>query len=124
MGYPVYIKLVKVQEKIDAETRRTAFVPPEMSKDPSWECTNHASCLRAWPKIWFDQIGRQLLHPDKPLMLRHILPAVLQPGALKHAGFHEQCRQDMISKILTIKFADQTLVPLCASKVVEYFGKL
>ncbi|KAK7016174.1 hypothetical protein R3P38DRAFT_3204025 [Favolaschia claudopus] len=63
MGWPVYMILVKAQEKIDDEARRTAFVPPAMSNDPSWQCSNHSACLRTWPKIWFDKIGRRSCIP-------------------------------------------------------------
>ncbi|KAJ7344071.1 hypothetical protein DFH08DRAFT_962213 [Mycena albidolilacea] len=36
MGWPVFMMLVKAQESMDVETRRTALVPPQMLKDPSW----------------------------------------------------------------------------------------
>ncbi|KAJ7707182.1 hypothetical protein B0H16DRAFT_1481646 [Mycena metata] len=55
LGLCVYSTLVKAQELIEIETRRTALVPPQMPNDPSWQCQKQSSCLAAWPKIWFEK---------------------------------------------------------------------
>ncbi|KAF8217541.1 hypothetical protein K438DRAFT_1530080, partial [Mycena galopus ATCC 62051] len=67
IGWKVYSIVAKAKEKLEEETRRTAFVPPRMAADPSWECKAHASCLAIWPKLWVDRIGRPLLHADAPM---------------------------------------------------------
>ncbi|KAJ6593135.1 hypothetical protein B0H19DRAFT_1245939 [Mycena capillaripes] len=69
LGLRVYVLLVKAQDLLETENRRTALVPLEMVKDPAWQCQNHTSCQRVWSKIWFEQIGRKLLHPNSPMLL-------------------------------------------------------
>ncbi|KAF8218004.1 hypothetical protein K438DRAFT_2038529 [Mycena galopus ATCC 62051] len=119
--------LVKAQEVLDIETRRTALVPPEMNKDPSWLCTNHSSCLRVWPKVWFDQIGRKLLHPETSIQLKDIGGvggAVFKEGAFAHSGMFEQCRLDMIVRVSEIRFAHEDIIPACANKIIQYYDRL
>jgi hypothetical protein len=124
MGCSVYMLLVKTQELLDIETRRTAFVPPEMTKDASYECKNHSSCLRVWPKIWFDRIGRSLLHPDRPIMLKDIHTEVHKDATFQNSDLSEACRFDMIVVVSSIKFAHEHIIPVCANKIVQYYRSL
>ncbi|KAJ7149102.1 hypothetical protein C8R46DRAFT_1044373 [Mycena filopes] len=124
MGWKVYSILVKAKEALDAETRRTAFVPPAMSKDPAWECKEHSSCLSVWPKLWFDKIGRELLHADRAIQLNQIAGKVVKDDAFKHPRLSESCRIDMISHCLDMTFADEDIVTSCAEAIVQYHASL
>ncbi|KAJ7936584.1 hypothetical protein B0H13DRAFT_2303631 [Mycena leptocephala] len=106
IGWKVYSMLVKAKEIQDAETRRIAFVPPTMAKDPSWECQNHASCLSVWPKVWFEKIGRELLHPDIPMRLTDIAAMVGNEETLRHPRLCEPCRSDMAVQCANMMMAD------------------
>ncbi|KAJ6470481.1 hypothetical protein C8R45DRAFT_1078494 [Mycena sanguinolenta] len=101
IGWKEYSILAKAKEILEEETRRTAFVPPPMDKDPSWECKTHSSCLLVWPKLWFDRIGRELLHANTPLKLKHIY-----------------------GKCAKIKFADEGVITGCAEAIIKYHNSL
>ncbi|KAJ7023807.1 hypothetical protein C8F04DRAFT_1193114 [Mycena alexandri] len=124
MGWKVYSILVKAKEMLDAETRRTAFVPPAMTKDPAWECKEHSSCLSVWPKLWFDKIGRELLHADRPIQLNEIAGKVLKDDTLKHARLSESCRIDMVNQCFDMTFADDGIITACAEAIVKYHADL
>jgi hypothetical protein len=124
MGLKVYSILTKAKEKLEEETRRTAFVPPQMAADPSWECETHGSCLAVWPKLWFDQIGRELLHANKPMKLKEIREKVKKDNMFRHPQLSEPCRLDMVSEVARIEFADQGIIAGCTDAIVRYYKSL
>ncbi|KAJ6624166.1 hypothetical protein B0H10DRAFT_1685839, partial [Mycena sp. CBHHK59/15] len=67
IGLKVYSILVRGMERMEIEIKRTANVEPPMVVDPDWQCQNHGACIAAWKRLWWDKIGRKLLHPDKPM---------------------------------------------------------
>ncbi|KAJ7146578.1 hypothetical protein C8R44DRAFT_600290, partial [Mycena epipterygia] len=125
IGLKVYSMLVKAKELLDVETRRTALVPPPMGKDPAWECQDHASCLSVWPKIWFERIGKKLLHATTPLKLSEIHIEVSKEETLMYPGLSDHCRFDMYILITTgIQFPDEQIIPACAASVARYYKSL
>ncbi|KAJ7457472.1 hypothetical protein FB451DRAFT_1509776 [Mycena latifolia] len=125
MGWMVYSKLVKAKEKLEEETRRTAMVAPAIAKDPSWECQNHNSCQSVWPKVWFDKIGKKLLHPTMLMKLSQIRAEVEKEETLKHAGLTERCRMDMVAQIRdNIVFPDEQIIPACVASVIKVYKEL
>ncbi|KAJ7458754.1 hypothetical protein B0H11DRAFT_2286546 [Mycena galericulata] len=125
MGWKVYSMLVNAKEMLETETRRTALVAPLMEKDPSWECKNHSSCLSVWPKVWFERIGKKLLHTITPLKLSEIRAEVGKEDTLRHPGLADACQADMVWQIVTvIVFADQQIIPACAAAIVKYHESL
>lgn len=125
IGLKVFSMLVKAKELLDVETRRTALVPPAMGKDPAWECQDHASCLAVWPKIWFERIGKKLLHATTPLKLSQIRAEVSKYETLMYPGLSDHCRFDMYILITTsIQFPDEQIIPACAAGVARYYKSL
>ncbi|KAJ7496441.1 hypothetical protein FB451DRAFT_1385846 [Mycena latifolia] len=125
IGLTVYSKFVKAKEMLDAEIRRTALVAPAMGKDPAWECHNHPSCLAVWPKLWFDKIGKKLLHPTTPIKLNQIRAEVQKDETLNHPGLSDNCRLDMVLLVAhNLTFADEQIVPACAESIVKYYKSL
>jgi hypothetical protein len=120
MGWKVYSILAKAFEKLEEETRRTAFVPPMMGKDPSYECKNHSSCLSVWPKLWFDKIGRNLLHAIAPIRLNEIHAKVANDETFRHSGLSEPCRVDMVSYCANLGFADEGIIVYTTEQIVNY----
>jgi hypothetical protein len=123
VGLKVYTLLVKGRECIDIEIRRTANVEPEMETDPSWKCTNHELCLKTWKRIWWNIIGRKMLHPDYPMTTAEILYEIQQ---LKVKGLTIQCRDDMARHIYReeITFFDARVVPAVADAIIAYHRSL
>ncbi|KAF8145502.1 hypothetical protein K438DRAFT_1991792 [Mycena galopus ATCC 62051] len=124
IGWKVYSILAKAKEKLEEETRRTAFVPPRMAVDPSWECTTHASCLAIWPKLWVDRIGRSLLHADAPMKLHEIRGKVLKDETFKHAQLSKSCRCDIVLICTGITFAEESIIIACTEAIVNYHKSL
>lgn len=127
MGWKVYSMLVNAKEMLETETRRTALVAPPMPKDPSWECQNHTSCLAIWPKLWFDRIGKKLLHASTPMKLNEIRHEIAKDETLKHPALTNHCQVDMVIFITSspiFTFADEQIIPACAAAVVKYHDSL
>ncbi|KAF8209155.1 hypothetical protein K438DRAFT_1518217, partial [Mycena galopus ATCC 62051] len=62
-----YSIIAKGMAQMDIEMRRTANVEPPMTTDANWECKKHSACIATWKRLWWDKIGRKLLHPDRPM---------------------------------------------------------
>ncbi|KAJ6481609.1 hypothetical protein DFH09DRAFT_1213599 [Mycena vulgaris] len=60
-------------ERLEIEMRRTGNVEPALATDPDWKCQTHAMCAAVWKQLWWDKIGRKLLHPDRPIKTTAIL---------------------------------------------------
>ncbi|KAJ7731988.1 hypothetical protein B0H16DRAFT_1732993 [Mycena metata] len=121
LGLRVYSTLVKAQELIKIETRRTALVSPQMPNDSSWQCQKHLSCISAWPKIWFERIGKRLLHPEKPIHLRDVKIEAL---SIRNSTLSERCALDMLDVIDTITFSHETIISAAACGVIKYYESL
>ncbi|KAK7027076.1 hypothetical protein R3P38DRAFT_2527283 [Favolaschia claudopus] len=124
MGWKVYSMLVNAMEMLGEETRRTALVPPGMIKDPSIQCTDHTSCQSIWPKLWFDKIGRDLLHPKTPMKLGGIVAKILQDATLTHPKLSECCRLDMVLHCSRIIFADEDIVTQVPNAIIQFHATL
>ncbi|KAJ7716600.1 hypothetical protein B0H16DRAFT_1741127 [Mycena metata] len=121
LGLRVYGILVKAQELIEVETRWTALVPPQMPNDPSWQCQKHLSCLAAWPKIWFEKIGKWLLHPEKPIHLRDVKIEAL---SIRNSTLSDRCALDMLDIIDSITFPHEAIIAAAARGVIKYYESL
>ncbi|KAJ7722829.1 hypothetical protein B0H16DRAFT_1311261 [Mycena metata] len=120
LGLRVYTMLVKAQSLLEVETRRIAFVPPAIAKDPSWQCKNHASCRATWPKVWFEKIGKRLLHAANPLQLKDIKMEVLRQSF----GLSDFCELDVQALVVGTTFPHEQIIPACAARIVEYHKSL
>ncbi|KAJ6477788.1 hypothetical protein C8R45DRAFT_1102070 [Mycena sanguinolenta] len=122
IGAKVYSILAKGMERMDIEMRRTANVEPPMTTDPDWTCTKHTVCIATWKRLWWDKIGRKLLHPDNPIKTAQILDEVKK---LAHKDLNDQCRMDMVRAIEhTIVFVDERVVAGVAASIVAYHQTL
>ncbi|KAJ6476127.1 hypothetical protein C8R45DRAFT_834099, partial [Mycena sanguinolenta] len=122
IGVKVYSILAKGIERMEIEMRRTANVEPPMTTDPDWECKNHGACIATWKRLWWDRVGRKLLHPDNPLKATGIVAEVKK---FAHRDLNEQCKSDMVREIeIIIVFVDQRVIAGVVSAIVEYHGSL
>ncbi|KAJ6626522.1 hypothetical protein B0H10DRAFT_2211119 [Mycena sp. CBHHK59/15] len=96
IGLKVYSILVRGMERMEIEIKRTANVEPRMVVDPDCQCQNHGACIAAWKRLWWDKIGRKLLHPDKPMKTDTIIGEVIR---FAHKDLNERCRDDMVREI-------------------------
>ncbi|KAJ7749554.1 hypothetical protein DFH07DRAFT_961690 [Mycena maculata] len=125
MGLKVYSIFVKAQAQMEIETRRTAFVGPVMDKDSAWQCPNHASCIAVWPKLWFDKIGKKLLHTTNPIKLSEIQAEAEKDETFVHPGLSNPCRLDMVLRVCHgTTFAHERIIPACAASIINYYNSL
>ncbi|KIM34973.1 hypothetical protein M413DRAFT_49537, partial [Hebeloma cylindrosporum] len=75
-GLQAYAILAQAREAIDHEVRLIAACTPPFVSDPSWKCTNHALCTKAWKDVWWNIIGRALLHPMRPTHLSDLMDLI------------------------------------------------
>ncbi|KAJ6543009.1 hypothetical protein B0H19DRAFT_957156, partial [Mycena capillaripes] len=122
MDIKVYSILAKGMQRMEIEMRRTANVEPTMTADPDWECKKHSLCVATWKRLWWDKVGRSLLHPDTPIKTDAILAEVRK---LKHKDLNEQCRLDMVREIETnIVFVDRRVVAGVVAAIIAYHESL
>ncbi|KAJ7741126.1 hypothetical protein B0H16DRAFT_1757400 [Mycena metata] len=134
----VYSILVKGMERLEIEMRRTANVAPPMipatpspkagESHPPLQTTYvfhkpyNLDCAATWKRLWWDKVGRQLLHPDAPIKSDAILGEVKK---LSHKDLHEKCRLDMVQKIeAEIVFVDKRIIAGVTAAIVEYYTTL
>ncbi|KAJ7732947.1 hypothetical protein DFH07DRAFT_780787 [Mycena maculata] len=118
IGLKVYSILVKGMHRMEIEMRRTANVEPAMTLDPDWQCKNHSVCIAAWKRLWWDRIGRKLLHPDSPIKTDAILAEVKK---LTHKDLNDNCRKDMVREIETnVEFVDKRVIAGVGAAIITY----
>ncbi|KAJ7291323.1 hypothetical protein C8J57DRAFT_1491817 [Mycena rebaudengoi] len=122
IGVKAYSILAKGMERMEVEMRRTANVEPPMTNDPDWACTKHTVCITTWKRLWWDKIGRRLLHPDSPIKTAGILEEVKK---LAHKDLNEKCRMDMVKDTEhAIVFVDERVVAGVVASIVAYHKTL
>ncbi|KAJ7158388.1 hypothetical protein C8R43DRAFT_1124984 [Mycena crocata] len=117
-----YCILVQGMERMETEIRRTANVEPLMLADPDWRCKKHTVCAAAWKRMWWDRIGRKLLHPDTPIKTHEIITEVKK---FAHKDLDETCKDDMVREIeANIVFVDQRVVAGVVAAMLAYHNSL
>lgn len=122
IGIQVYSILVRGKERMEIEMRRTANVEPALAADPDWQCQKHAVCVAVWKQLWWDKIGRKLLHPDRPITTDAILA---EAKKLVHKDMNEKCRQDILRQMESnVVFVDKRVIAGVAAAIVAYHKTL
>ncbi|KAJ7436840.1 hypothetical protein FB451DRAFT_1570898 [Mycena latifolia] len=122
IGTKVYSVLVNGMERMEMEIRRTANVEPPLTADPDWQCQKHAMCAAAWKQLWWDKLGRKLLHPDHPIKTDAILA---EAKKMVHKDLNERCRQDVLQQMeRNIVFVDKRVIAAVAAAIVDYHKTL
>ncbi|KAJ7769848.1 hypothetical protein B0H16DRAFT_1881722 [Mycena metata] len=118
LGIEVFAIIVRAKEYMDVALKSTANVAPTMTADPSWECTDHKSCVKVWKRLWRDEIGWKLLHPKFPMRLDEILWAAQK---FDHPGLAKKCLDDVCRDIQNnVSFFDERIVPAAADAIMQY----
>ncbi|KAJ7633056.1 hypothetical protein FB45DRAFT_1019219 [Roridomyces roridus] len=115
----VYSVLVKGAFMIETEIRRTAQVEPATERDPDWRCMDHAKCCATWKRVWWEVIGRKLLHPDIPISTDDIHWEVKK---IHHKDISPQCMKDMVTEIESIVFVDKRIIAGVIEAILEFMG--
>ncbi|KAJ7031184.1 hypothetical protein C8F04DRAFT_223802 [Mycena alexandri] len=120
----VYSILVRGMERMEVEIRRTANVAPKMpdASQADWRCSKHQVCIATWKRLWWDRIGRKLLHPDAPIRTGDIVKEVKQ---LSHKDLNEMCRLDMVKEIENnLEFVDKRIISAVVTAIVAYHSAI
>ncbi|KAJ7103982.1 hypothetical protein B0H15DRAFT_766017 [Mycena belliarum] len=122
IGLKVYSLLVQGKERMEAEMRWVAQVPPEMVKDHSWQCSDNKACTSAFKDFWWNKIGRKLLHPSVPSDYNQI------PELIKNAsnwnGLHPECKLEMERKTQETIYPSEGIIAGVAAAIVAHYEKL
>ncbi|KAJ7165970.1 hypothetical protein C8R46DRAFT_1275372 [Mycena filopes] len=124
LGLKVYSIIVRGMERLEIEIRRTANVAPKMTSagESDYACSNHNVCATTWKRLWWDKIGRKLLHPDAPIQCDKILEEVRK---VSHKDLNPVCRLDMVTEIETkIEFVDKRIVSGVAHAIIAHHKAL
>jgi len=97
LGFEAYAILAQAREAIDHEVRLIAACAPPFVTDPSWECTNHALCTKAWKDIWWNIIARALLHPMRPTHLSNLIDLI---SDTRFPGMANCCKNDAVALLV------------------------
>ncbi|KAJ7060887.1 hypothetical protein C8F01DRAFT_1077018 [Mycena amicta] len=125
IGIPVLRKLIIGYELKDREIKRTAQVEPRMgdSDDIDWTCNDkkHEGCLATWRRLWWEKIGRRLLHPDSPMASSAVKD---EAEYLYHADLSEHCRRDALQSLAQAPLADKRVVADLVEALKDYYRHL
>lgn len=122
IGIKVYSLLVQGRERMEAEMRWVAQVPPEMVKDHSWRCTDNKVCASAFKDFWWNKIGRKLLHPSVPSDYTQI-PDLIQKTS-NWNGLHPECKLEMERKTRETIYPLEGIIAGVAAAIVAHYAKL
>ncbi|KAJ7053517.1 hypothetical protein C8F01DRAFT_1166634, partial [Mycena amicta] len=123
LGSDVVRKLVLAHELKEQEIKRIAQVEPKMVEDPDWRCDTqtHQLCITTWHRLWWDKIGRRLLHPENPISTSEIKA---EAEHIHHRDLNGLCQRDMMETIRNLQFADQRVVVSVAEAIKTYYRGL
>ena len=97
LGFEAYAILAQAREAIEHETRLIAACAPPIAIDPSWECMNHTLCTKIWKEVWWNIIGRALLHPMRPTLLSDLIDLL---SDTKFPGMADCCKNDAVALLV------------------------
>jgi hypothetical protein len=121
LGHEVLYILDRARERMEFQRRRIAQVPFAMEEETQdWRCSaeNHARCIKAWKKLWGNEVWRKLFHPVHPIFSWEI-----QYEAKKwaHPDLNELCKGDVIEALSKKKFRDEDEMDKAVEEVVAYY---
>jgi hypothetical protein len=58
----------------------------------SYECMDHQLCKTVWKDVWWKKVGKQIVHPTRPLALQNV-PAFV--AKTDFPGMYEGCKEEM-----------------------------
>ncbi|KAL0061187.1 hypothetical protein AAF712_012007 [Marasmius tenuissimus] len=102
MGSYTYYAIAKAKCSVMELRLRIASVVPALETPPSTTCSYpaHSDCRKYWYKLWMEDVGKRLLHPDNPLEFSSsaILLAVGKIEKEKYPQLNLNCRNAYMAK--------------------------
>ncbi|KAJ7489639.1 hypothetical protein B0H11DRAFT_2229662 [Mycena galericulata] len=107
---------------IDTERLYVAHVAPKLTSADELnygDCSqaNHGSCERSVKELWWNLVGRKVLHPTNPMALDAI-------GEFLHRttfhGMSQKCQDNMVIKWTTNFFEEQSIMDEAVKAVKEF----
>ncbi|KAJ7214022.1 hypothetical protein GGX14DRAFT_563605 [Mycena pura] len=119
IGFRVFVLLVKGKECMGTELQRTASVAPKID-DHNWSCKKPDVCTETFKRLWWEKVGRRLLHPVMPMKTFAIRWEV---RTWKHADLNVACRDHMVQKMELgeIKFSENKIVAGVVQAISDYY---
>lgn len=125
IGFTAYVILAKAREAIDYQRKLVAAVPHTMTFTESYKCAEHDRCKESWNKTWWRKLGKQLLHPTKPLALNGALDFLERT---KHDDMTPCCKVDMMEEMrvyTTAKFGvEEEIIDAAVLAIITYHSSL
>jgi hypothetical protein len=79
-------------------------------------------CIAVWKQLWWDTLGRKILHPDCPIKTHAILG---EASKLAHKDINQKCLEDVMKEMETsLVFVDERVIAGVAEAIVEYYKTL
>ncbi|KAJ7202110.1 hypothetical protein GGX14DRAFT_399681 [Mycena pura] len=119
IGYWVFVLLVKGKECMATELQRTASVAPKID-DHDWSCKKPDACAETFKRLWWEKVGRRLLHPVVPMKTFAIRWEV---RTWKHADLNVACCDHMVQKmeLKEIEFPDEKIIDGVVQAISNYY---
>jgi hypothetical protein len=127
IGFTTYTILAKAREAIDQQRKLIAAVPPAMVFLESYKCLDHDKCKASWKETWWRKLGKQLVHPSKPLALSEVMDFLEQT---KFPDMMDCCKKDMLTELqkpggAVTKFnMDEDVIGAAVTAILAYHHSL
>ncbi len=109
LGFPVYVVLARCREALESERRLVALIPLDISNEllyrPLEGCTDHHQCSRVWKSVWWERIGKMILHPNA-LLGWDFRDVKRKLKGIEFNGMNDGCRDTAIKEVLASRALD------------------
>jgi hypothetical protein len=111
--------IMRAKDVLEQERKLIAAVPPALVEVIG--CNSHDRCHKAWIDTWFKVIGRELLHPSKPLPIHSVISRVIE---LPYNGLSTDCKGDTVLQMTAsgIFGIEETITQGAITKILERYG--
>nr|GAT42661.1 predicted protein [Mycena chlorophos] len=117
-GGVILRRLLRAYEFRTLELERTAQLVPQLSKwdEQEYGCPKerHQRCIDAWDRVWWEQVGRPLLHPHRLLRPSGIVAHV--EGLVRDPEISPICYADALQAVRNSDWAEGRVV----AQVIEH----
>jgi hypothetical protein len=119
VGLIAFETIARAKDALESERKLMAAIPPPLPQAAS--CHGHNRCQKIWVDMWFKTIGRELLHPSKPLPFDKIISRTLE---LIYNGLSMDCKGDAIIQMITSSSfqIEEAITQSATARIISRYG--